>query len=415
MSRSIKRINFTDSRIDKLEPGTKKGQDGAPVIVAKDYYDDRVRGLILRINPEGSMTWRVMWYLSNGQTRITKLGRYPVMGITQARDAAIDFLRDPQKAMAADIPSLFQDVAETFIEKHIKEGGLLTGDVMEQRIRKHLIPAFKDQEFALVRRAALVKHLDDTIDSPSMRDAILTIFRTMANYYALNLDPTENYVSPVIKGMSKYDKRARTRVLTNEEIVVFWRVTAEMGTFGALCRVLLLTSQRREKANTLQREHLRAGVWHLPVVEGPKGHPAEIKLPPLALDIVEAQPRIHKCPYVFAADRGKGPFNAWGQMTELLQKKMRESLPHMRPFVTHDLRRTFRTILDQLQPAIPFEVKEYSIGHAVGSKVSRTYSHYDFLPEISNAVAALSSHVSNLVNPPPANIIPLKTKRSRQN
>ncbi|MDA9521727.1 hypothetical protein XI06_15705 [Bradyrhizobium sp. CCBAU 11434] len=429
MSHRDERTDFTDFKIRTLKPAEKMKRDdegklhvvldnaGQPILVPKDHYDDRVRGLILRVNPEGTKTWRVMWYLPNGRTRVTKLGRYPVMTIAEARNAAIDFLRDPQKAVAKhnDIPSLFQDVAETFIEKHVKEGGHLTAKVAEQRIRKHLIPAFKDQEFALVRRAQLIKHLDDTIESPSMRDAILTIFRTMANFYALNLDPTENYVSPVIKGMSKYDKRARNRVLTSEEIVTLWRVTADMGTFGALCRFLLLTGQRREKANTLEWTHLRGGVWHLPVVEGAKGHPAEIKLPALALTLIQAQPRLYKCPFVFPALRGRGAFNAWGQMTKVLQDKMREALPHSRPFTTHDLRRTFRTTLDTLKPPIQYEVKEASIGHSVGTKVARTYSHYDFLPEIADAVAALAAHVSNLVNPPAGNVVRLKAKRSRQN
>ncbi|MBB4391753.1 integrase family protein [Bradyrhizobium sp. ERR14] len=417
MSHRDERIDFTDFKIRSLKVGTKLDKEGKPTQVPKDFYDDRVRGLILRVNPEGTKTWRVMWYLAGGRTRVTKLGRYPIMSIAAARDAAVDFLRDPQKAVAKqnDIPSLFQDVAETFILKHVKEGGHLTAKVTEQRIRKHLVPAFKDQEFALVRRAQLIKHLDDTIESPSMRDAVLTIFRTMANFYALNLDPTEDYVSPVIKGMSKYDKRARNRVLTSEEIVTFWRVTGEMGTFGALCRFLLLTGQRREKANTLEWTHLRNGVWHLPVVEGAKGHPAEIKLPALALAIIQAQPRIYKCPYVFPALRGRGPFNAWGQWTKELQDKMRDALPHSRPFTTHDLRRTFRTTLDTLKPAIPFEVKEHAIGHAVGTKVARTYSHYDFLPEIADAVAALAAHISNLVTPPSGNVVRLKTKRSRQN
>lgn len=415
MSHRDERIDFTDFKIRALKPGTKLDKGGKPTQIPKDFYDDRVRGLILRVNPEGSKTWRVMWYLASGRTRVTKLGRYPVMSIANARDEAIDFLRDPQKAVAKknNIPSLFQDVAETFIEKHVKGGGHLTANVTEQRIRKHLIPAFKDQDFALVRRAQLTKHLDDTIESPSMRDAILTIFRTMANFYALKFD--EGYVSPVIKGMSAYDKRPRSRVLSAEEIVAFWRVTGDMGIFGALCRFLLLTGQRREKANTLEWTHLRDGVWHLPVFEGAKGHPAEIKLPALALTIIQAQPRLYKCPYVFPALRGRGPFNAWGQMTKELQDKMREALPHSRPFTTHDLRRTFRTTLDTLKPPIQYEVKEYALGHSVGTRVAQTYSHYHFLPEIADAVAALSTHVSNLVTPPPSNVVRLRTKRSRQN
>jgi integrase len=411
------RVDFTDFKIRGLKPTIKLDKAGSPTQSPKDFYDDRVRGLILRVNPEGTKTWRVMWYLPNGRTRVTKLGRYPVLSIAAARDSAIDFLRDPQRSIAKhnSIPTLFQDVAETFIVKHIKENGHLTGRVSEQRIRKHLIPAFKNQEFALVRRAQLIKHLDDTIDSPSMRDAVLTIFRTMANFYALNLDPTEEYVSPIIAGMRKYDKRARNRVLTSEEIVTFWRVTHELGTFGALCRFLLLTGQRREKANTLQWAHLRNGVWHLPVVEGAKGHPAEIKLSALVLQILETQPRLYKCPFVFPALRGRGPFNAWGQMTKLLQDKMRAALPHSRPFTTHDLRRTFRTTLDIIKPPIQYEVKEHAIGHSVGTKVARTYSHYNFLDEIADAVVALSAHISNLIDPSSLNVVPLEVKRSSQN
>jgi hypothetical protein len=164
------RIDLTDSKIR----GLKSKTDGKP----KDFYDDRARGLVLRVSPNATLTWRVMWYLPDGRSRFTKIGRYPVMTITQAREDAITFLRDPQKALAGDLPTIFQDVAEHYIAKHVKEGGLLTGNIVEQRIRKHLIPAFRNQEFALVRRAHIIKHLDTDYGVNANRVDIFVVARS---------------------------------------------------------------------------------------------------------------------------------------------------------------------------------------------------------------------------------------------
>ena len=408
MPRSDPRIDLTPTKIAKLKPKP----DGK----AKDYYDDRIRGLVLRVSGEGTCTWRVFWYLPDRRSRFTKIGRYPVMTVEEARDEAYKFLRDPDKGIKErqKLPHLFQEVAEHFIEKHIKEGGLLTGKVIEQRIRKHLIPAFKARGFADVRRAHVNAHLD-TIKSKSMRQAVLTIFRSMANHYMLYLDPTESYLNPIVRGFKKYKGKSRERVLSDQEIVVLWKLTEKMGTFGALYQFLLLTGQRREKANRLRHEDVRSGTWHIPVAGTgrPKGHPAEIKLPPLALQIVTSQPKVYKSPFVFPAGRGKGPYNAWGIDTAALQEEMRKELPDMQPFTTHDIRRTARTLLDRLKPAIPFEVKEHAIGHSVGNTVTKTYSRYSFLPEISQAFAQLDAYISQLINPAPSNVVRLKRGRQR--
>jgi integrase len=52
----------------------------------------------------------------------------------------------------------------------------------------------------------------------------------------------------------------RKRILDDEEIRALWKACAELGTFGALLKTLLLTAQRREKVSTMQWQHLVDGV-----------------------------------------------------------------------------------------------------------------------------------------------------------
>ena len=46
------------------------------------------------------------------------------------------------------------------------------------------------------------------------------------------------------------------RILDEEEIRALWAATDEMGSFGALVKVLLLTDQRREKVATMRWDDL---------------------------------------------------------------------------------------------------------------------------------------------------------------
>ena len=58
------------------------------------------------------------------------------------------------------------------------------------------------------------------------------------------------------KAESQTKERARTRVLSDEEIRFIWPALAEAGTFGALVKMLLLTAQRRDEVAHMSRKEI---------------------------------------------------------------------------------------------------------------------------------------------------------------
>ena len=75
-------------------------------------------------------------------------------------------------------------------------------------------------------------------------------------------------------------------------------------------RVALLTAQRRAKIiDHAMGRHLRDGEWTIPQEKREKDSAGSLMLPPVALDIIRAQPRLGENPYVFASARTDGPIN----------------------------------------------------------------------------------------------------------
>jgi integrase len=403
-------MHLTDKKLQNLKLPPDRQQES--------YFDDPahsgVRGLFLHVSHGGTKTWRVMYYEAGGKSKTFMLGRYPVLSLAAARQGALAFLGDPKAAIEAKKPSKradsFAQVSEDYLTEHIDAEKKRTAKIIRQQINKHLLPEFKNFKFADVRRAELAPLLAriQKKHGPSMADTILSLFRSIANWYRDNRD--EYYSSPYTKALKKIKrKRIRDRVLTDDEIKVFWSVTANMGTFGSLLRVLLLTGQRRSKAVTLKWTDIRDGVWHIHTEEGEKPNPGKIKLPAMVLDIIKAQPRLDKNPFVFAATRGRGPFNAFSQFVQTLEQEMLKSLPDMRPHTVHDLRRTMRTRLSKI--GIPLHIAERCIGHSVGNEREKEYDHHDFEPEMTKAFDAFARHIQEIVTPPPANVVRLSQNR----
>jgi hypothetical protein len=98
-----------------------------------------------------------------------------------------------------------------------------------------------------VRRSHVIKMLDEIEDAngPVMADRTLAYVRKAFNWYATRDD---QFSVPVVRGMAraKPKERARTRVLSDEEIRTIWPALGEAGTFGAIVKTLLLTAQRRD-------------------------------------------------------------------------------------------------------------------------------------------------------------------------
>ena len=74
----------TASSVDALKP-----VPGRQV----EYPDTKVTGLALRISPSGQKSWTVRYRAAGGVDRRMTIGRYPIIGLADARDMATDALR----------------------------------------------------------------------------------------------------------------------------------------------------------------------------------------------------------------------------------------------------------------------------------------------------------------------------------
>jgi integrase len=143
------------------------------------------------------------------------------------------------------------------------------------------------------------------------------------------------------------------------------------------------------------------GTWTLPDIERAKGTGGTLVLPPIALKIVQAQPRLTSNPYVFGIRGGK-PFCGWS----LPKRGLDAALPAMAPWTVHDLRRTARSLLSRAN--VRPDVAERVLGHAQGG-VQAIYDRHSYGPEKADALRKLAALIETIIDPRD-NVVPLTAK-----
>ena len=146
------------------------------------------------------------------------------------------------------------------------------------------------------------------------------------------------------------------------------------------------------------------GIWTISTDKREKGTAGIIKLPELALEIIEAQPRIAGNPYVFAY-WGTTAFNAWAQRKQELD----DMLPDMPPWVIHDLRRTARSLLSRAN--VRPDIAERVLGHAIPG-IGGVYDRYQYNEQKAEALKQLAYLVETIINPPGGdNVVAMSGRR----
>jgi integrase len=290
------------------------------------------------------------------------------------------------------VPEPFECVAENWFKRHVEAKGLISAPDLRSYLDRQLIPAWRGRDFASIRRgdvAALLDTIEDSCGAVAA-DSALAVFRMIANWFASR---NEDYASPIVKGMRRTNPkaRARSRVLSDDEIREVWRVAEANGTFGAFVRVALLTAQRREKPVTMKWNDLEHGEWIIRHAEREKGTAGALVLPDTALDIINAQPKFVSNPYVFAGVGG-------GCIQGISKRKAQfdAKLKGVAPWTIHDLRRTGRTLMERA--GVRPDIAERVLGHAIGG-VAGIYNRHQYRQEKAHALKALAGLIDNILRP----------------
>jgi integrase len=233
------------------------------------------------------------------------VGTADAMGIDVARDLARQAIVHIKSDKPTSEPAkvTVADIAERWLDRHVR--GHRTARERSRIVSRYIAPHIGNRALADVRRkdvAALLDRIEDQ-SGRQMADSVLKTFRAMAKWVQLR---DENYNPPLTAGMSRVPRGEgrRKRILGDDEIRAVWNAP---GVFGDFCRLALLTAQRREKLATLRWDDIDAkGVWTIRTEEREKGNPGRLRLPQVALDIIQRQPRFVGNAYVFAGRNNGG-------------------------------------------------------------------------------------------------------------
>jgi integrase len=298
------------------------------------YIDTLERGLALAlvVSYGGTKTFRVLTY-RNGKARTRKLGSYPQISVKDARAKAREYWLNPPRFEAKASVGTFKEVAENWIKRYVDLHRLRSKPEIQRILEKYLYPEWADLSFLEIRRGEVNRLLDKVIDTAAPRkgahpknqrrsqaDGILAVIRGIMTWHQSR---DEDYVSPIVKGMRRHKSKPRDRVLSDDEIRALWTMLDSFPVFGPIVKLCLLTGQRSRKVASMMWDHVQDGVWHIPHVDREKGTGRSLKLSPLPLEILQAQPRLQGNPYVFFSRPSKH-FNAWSQGKSELDGKLEQ-------------------------------------------------------------------------------------------
>jgi integrase len=263
-------------------------------------------------------------------------------------------------------------------------------------------PTLGSRPIASLRRSDIITLCDDieATSGAAMADKTLAFLRRAFNWYALR---NEDFVSPIVRGMSRDRALPRARILTDDELRVIWRTAETFGTFGRLVRFLLLTAARRTEAAAMPWSELTDGEWLLPAARNKTKLDLVRPLSPAALATIGTPSGA----YVFPNGRnGAGPLRGYGALKEAFDAAVTAANgSELAPWTLHDLRRTARSLMSRA--GVPTDHAERCLGHVIGG-IRAIYDRYEYRDEKATALAALARIIDAIVTGTAPNVVRLR-------
>lgn len=325
-------LKLTDLRVKALS--TEKAQE--------DFFDAVLPTFGVRVSSLGAKSFFVM-YRQWGRKHRRTLGRYPKLGLSDARDLARDVMKKVESGADPGANGrqalTFGELANTYLELYAKIQKKSWRED-HRMLAKDLLPRWEGRPVRTIRRADVVELLDDValrgpIIANRTRALVSKIFSWGMSRDMVEANPAHG--SPV-PGKS----RSRDRVLTPEEIRAIWEaVDAEGSRTSATLKLRLLTAQRGMEVMSMRWSDIEGPWWTVPAEKSKNGMANRVYLAPMTRELIKKLP--NGSPYVFPATRGrKAHLSNPNKMLQRIREASRVE------FWGHDLRRTAATHMAQL-------------------------------------------------------------------
>jgi integrase len=371
--------------------------------------DQRCKGLAVRVAPSGVKTWDLAYRIrGTGKTRRLSLGRTTDVGLEHAHERANeltsaarggrDLIGEEDEARDAAASRI---TVEKLIDLYLRRrvvGRLRTAKAIESGLRRDLAPIVQRCAADVSRRD--IRELLDTIaDRGCMREAekrrqmVGAMFRWAVAQDIVAVNPTG--------GLEPYDPGVpRDRVLTVEEIKLVWKWlesdALSLEAADILKLELLIGARCGEIAGICAEEIDRdRWLWFLPARRSKNKKPRVTPILGAARELLEPRLEGIEAGPLFLLEKGVVVTPAHiGHY--LLTRANR--LP-VDKFTSHDLRRTFATMLAEM--GVTLDLVAAIVGHEAGTRETRVlvrhYVRTDMLERKAHALRAWDQRLKTIV------------------
>jgi integrase len=372
--------------------------------------DQRCKGLAVRVAPSGVKTWDLAYRIGGtSKMRRLSLGRTTDIGLEHARERANeltsaarggrDLIGEEGEARDAAASRItVGSLIDLYLRRRVS-GRLRTAKSIESRLRRTLAPILQ-RHAADICRGDIREILNNIVDQGKGREAekrrqvCTAMFRWALSQDIVVADPTA--------GLEAYDRGTpRDRVLSLEEIESVWKwleSDALSQEAADILKLELLTGARCGEISGLRAEEIdrQKWTWTLPAARSKNGRQRVTPIVGLAREMLEQRlSGVEKGP-LFLLEKGVVVTSA--HIGHYLLTR-RTALP-IAVFTSHDLRRTFATML--VETGVALDLVAAIVGHEAGGKDTRTlvrhYVHTDLLERKSHALRAWDERLKAIVS-----------------
>lgn len=297
-----------------------------------------------------------------------KLGRYPQdLTLAQAREKARELMTGPVMRQGS-----FGDVLDAYVTQHLKKNCRPSYAKEAERLLRKDFPL--TGAISMVTKGQVIAHID-AIDGPSAANHATVAIKALFNWAE-----ERGYLdrNPIAKLAKPHSATTRSHVIPIDQLPKIWRAADQLGQFGVIFKLALLTGQRRNQLAMFQQEWLRDD--HIAFPASIMKAKQEFLFPVTNLTRPLFQQLI-------------GYHNTWSKPKAKLNQ-----LSGCSGFTIHDCRRLFSTIHGQIgtEPHLIRRLLAHTPQSIDG--VTAVYLRHSFLPQMREALLNYERHTLPIIS-----------------
>jgi integrase len=332
----------------------------------------------------------------------------------------------------------FDQAALDFVERHVQRklrrwhdqarllGIQLAADGTLELVPKGLADLWRDRSIHDINADDIFSIVDEAREKgvpgrqkrnkDSSEPRARKMHAALSKLYGWLMERRRVKVNPCV-GIKTDAPKSRERVLTPDEIVLFWTACARLTRpFGDCIRLLLLTGCRLNEVAGMRRSELSADgkVWTIPGYRTKNHRAHDVPLSTLARDILTGVATTGD--FVFTTN-GATPISGWSKMKNRLDEAMAEDSDAQSDdnvkskWRLHDLRRTCATGMAEI--GVPPHIVEACLNHISGAKagVAGIYNRAAYTEEKKVALERWAAHVEAVISERESNVVSIRKAR----